>query len=50
MSNSDDFLEMIKIVITLIIGYIIISSLLSIQDNEPIKCICNCYENITRLN
>lgn len=43
--SSDDVLELIKIGIAIIIGYIIIKALLPkemVTNTESIKCICNC--------
>ena len=46
--TDKDVLEWIKIGIALIVGYIIVKALLSIDGNdvEVIKCICDCKDII----
>lgn len=43
--DEGDVLELVKIAVILIFGYIIVKALLSI-DSEPnhIKCACDCYD------
>jgi hypothetical protein len=47
--NTLDFLEILKIIILFVVGYVIVHALLSYNAEVSSKCLCDCAENIIRL-
>lgn len=47
--DFNNTIEWLKIIIALVIGFIIIKALLSINSSDEIKCLCDCVEQAYHL-